>query len=1037
MAKQGNKWLTNSYSDFVPTKVGDVLKEKTTAYAVQADRYNRAKENFQTKREAIEAIKVAPGNREFYDESVGKYNRQYKEAEEQGDFENMVYDAGDIASQLSSDYQYKKLQEDHTMYVAENTALEESDVPEKNKAYTRAIHAVDNQEGKKDSDGNLVYNKYVPMKEIPYTDTTANLAEYIGKLEKDGYYVLDKETGKMLVTKDIPGRLGIKKGTYLDPNKIKAVALDYMETSTGDSESINGEAEIEIGSYFLNSTEEDPANVVGVMKLINQHNPFEEGSEKYMEFIYSKTNFILDKVDKRRKEAEAKSEPFDEGLALKQVSTGLMSSLMRNTYANNASLAFSSYDEDITSWEADNLTDSTNGGTGYIPGVAEALFSSRGEVTSDSQTLKIAKEKSEQAIVTNKQELADLNSLKQEYAEENNTYSSENKNLPVSEQNKNLPVPEHKIEALNKQIEAKGKEVEYAEKQQGYLEESVYDTLRDEGLIPDIDIEELAKKRLKIPRRVAGEGSNYNPTEKEVKNEITFINKRLIEELIDPSTIPSGGSLMRGIEEHREQLEEKIFHRVFKSFNLEYKINSSKEITPYKEFISTEQVGKDIVFESPDQLNAIIGKESVTTFLDKAMSAGVKREDIKFKFSDTPDFEGNLVGILSYNESTKDGKKIRNPKGKIAFTFPKGNDNTQTIHKLLGQSMKNMTNMLLPNYDRLPDDKRELVKSAINITNIVDGTTESFSKLRLRSLNEGEKSSLTLGNDKYDFLAYNLVGQKNNYIVSKYGEGLTSSSEQKGTTKGFGKIAYGYHDNDYKDGKLIKIDGVEVSPQWYIVKEDGYKIDKKTGDVSFGFFNPIEYASPGAMLQAVTLQRAKEDGSFNKNISNSEKLHKDPITYRKNNTGLDNGITAKTTTLQKANPTWTIANGYYPMENIFGQGNVSANVQTPFLNINETGQNLLSYVLSQTLEATGKNVIASSGNRTEKHNAEVGGEDDSYHLSGQAFDVLYDGAGKYFIEQLKKYVGKGEGKGILSILPSEDGFYHVSFGDTLRQNNRQ
>ena len=1047
MAKQ--RFLTNTFSDFTPHKVGDVVDELALNYKTKSADFDLGKTNYIKGEEAVQALNANIGNKEHLGRAQDAYTTAYKEAELKGDFENQKYDAGNLTNELAKKYNFKGMADGYAQEQEDTAWLGESELPDEWKTNINRHLIEDNKENRVDEEGNFTYSKYTPMQRKEYVEAFGTIDEQIKGWVDDGLFKREKD-GQLSVQGDLSefGYGHLEKNSFIGRNELIKFAKDYMVSNRHLGKSVATEAEVAMeNARFLrkdNGQELATSDVMAVVGVNSIHPP---NTPNYIQEQAVLAEYVEKQLAKRKKLLG--NTKYNESIELEKIGTIVLNDVLRTKYANMIANKHDGVDESIDKFKLEKAEEDAGGGGGSI---VDDKVTYTPQVLREADTVEAQNIREQNAIAIT------------ETKEEIDSAQVELDKLNAEEEKIEGSTDSQRREELANQIEKKSLEVEYMQEAEIAPALDIYETVReaddpDLGVyiedtmyaryLEDFNLREGVKGGVNvigdIVQNVLMRGEATKPIDPNYEDpmsleEFTIETKKAMQdsphEFVSNNVLNTfGPELFDKIKTNTDKIvaaEPASYGLEFTAFDFNSEGATAKQKQSIVKLQQADGLLKDVVL---GDINMMTTRGEIVRNLVEANNA--REEDIKVVLNPTPIF-GDLAGTMIINERDDEGKLT----GKVVTETVKldnSNTNTEVLYDTYNEVVTDMTSDLVLNNKNLDKTQQRLFKDAIDIKNITDRTAIRFNANKFRTNKEGEVTNFEMGKETYRLTTYKMGSDNKNKILMERenGHGYLMENGVRTGEMAVGNVVYGYTEEDYVNGSLrINQDGSTVSPKWIVKQGDKtqvpYYLDDKGEYIASNGFTAYDAGNPSQVLSQMTMEQAIRKGTLDKDAFNKDTLHPNPEGYVRSFTDSKaiEGLERKLGT----NPNlFSTVKGYQPLSQFFGANGVSTKVKEPFISLNNQGQNRLKLLVADSESQADSKLVVTGGNRSQFNEVE-GGAEDSYHKEGLALDILLNSAGMRMLHLLEE---NREKYGIQHIKADYDdrGHVHIVFDPNLHNED--
>ena len=1088
MAKQyqgANKWLTNTYSDFVPTKVGDTVDEMKFAYANQADKYDKARENYMTEGTAMESLNANIGNKKH----LARAQQEFREAEEiakqRGDFENMVYDAGTLSTSLSSKYNLKGMSDGYAkQQVDEKRLLENDTYTTAHKKYINRKLIEDNAEDNIDENGNFVYSPYKGMEEMTYVDAFDTIDTKVKGWVKDGLFEKDPITKKLKVMGDLSqyGLGHIEKNSYISEQELYDFAITSMQGTGELPDSIEGEAEVAIGNLNYDLGKELTSD--HILQLIYAQNTEKAGTKAYDDYNLSFENALNESI--KTVQEKKGSKDYDENAELVRLGEYYYEQAIKHKYATQIVNKHDGVVESVDTFKIGDPTTSTSKDGAGAGGIEDlSSYNPRIILTGDTEKiddfaedlnklksslpdLKSKKEQAEKEFKLGNIDEATKNKAATDYERTLQTIQSQ-ENFYVNTANdiftdlEGSTVPLKGIKGNNKEpyFEDLGTYVDFVH---NYMVENTGKTIPESYVgDPNYDInlpyatgqsnnniEWLQEAYLRIDPTY-----KFENTETEWET-VTNPETRLKEQRVSSGTkeLPSKEMLMEIVEQqatsfaYDEDAEADVLKSLFPDFynkirdnrdtelaknylhqnysiqNLNTEGLTQKQRVPYIKYNHSLYDAGQSILADPNNFKNIYNQT-----LSEAVDLSIADyENAVFKLSPNTSPDGKMVGVLKipYKTKAKGNKKAETGTYEQIINLGSDSLNSKAVITPIIESIKDINKQFMTNMDNLSNDKIRMFKDNNKILSIYDGTFNDFMSMPILSSKEGEKYTMPIGNRTITFIPYKETERGKNKVLTQDDNKYAEVFGQPGLPKQTGQAVLGNYAYEYNSDGTLK-EG--RNPRYMLITDDAntspYTIRERNGKREVKFhknFIPAKATNPITSFENIYNQIALDRGTSDMHALATETLWEHAEQYYTNHL---NGATVQDTEQALIKKGYTSDNNYKLMSDLFVRGNgedhISVNVKQPLLALNTQGENRMVAFFNDVVSRYPDFMITGGGR--DAHNVVEGGADDSIHKDYLGMDILKNEASNYIL-------GMSDAKlkeyGIIKILSNYNDHIHLA-----------
>ncbi len=1035
------RFFTNTYSNYVPTKVGDTVQEQALLAQTQANRFDTAKQEYLTNQNALLNLSAGQNRKRFIDQFNKDFDDEFNSAKERGNFEDMVGSANESVIDGYKKYNINNVLRDEAKYQADIKNLDDSDLPQRYKDFARFENNLLNSKAPVDEEGNMQYVPYQGIRNYTYENVAEGVGDYIEGMKADGFITQNPDGSGFFINKQIPGYDNLIKGKQISRQDVERLALDYIGQEANLTKSLEDEATIDVNSLYYNKGRFDLDDVTAVL---SKDIPFAKGTKKYNDTLNAYLNSFNEQIELQRKYASENDLPFDEQQSILNTAKQFKVNSLLNKQANIAANKFGFTEIDLIKFKQD--LDSSNNSGNTNSNLDVGFFSNPTIGTSDSQPIFNQKRLNENRInlfngvKALKGELADLEIRAKDDPSINNTML-DSKRSQIAE-------AEEKLQRMNNTVKAsasnafnvlKNSNIKVRESGQGVFEDKTIDSLEDYQdssyqvyLKDEQDASQDFDKFNKDTTILEDLYQDINPNYKIEKG--TKLNKEQFAELFNSqlnSYLNDGdysNSFIRnyasgfknGVDKYKKQNpNNNSLYKSYELFDIKVDEESNKDKRIYRKYQQGLSSIADTIVRDFNNFTDLSGVPISQVLKNNGLELNEdNRKDLEFRLVST-DLNGALVGEIFIPATDAEDKNIKDRQEvRMLVDLTGGNENGKKVNDTVKQIFGDLNLALTEtNVETLPKDKRNMLESTNNILNIANGLTEEFSQIPLTTAKEGELHKFGFADKQFDIIPYqNDNTGVNNYLVL---DNNTEVYKDGNYLIGKGVLGYGKDLLD-SDGNPLVINGKQVSPKYYYYNENSSNNlfeRREDGQIQIkdGFI-PYEFGHPNKILEKLTLDRAINRGSFNINEVDENLLYPYPNNYFQNNvnpTTINNRV-------DKLKNSYSKENGYTPLTDVVDANRIGVKVNLPFLALNDEGINRVKYLFNNL------GLFVSGGGR-DKNNKVEGGADNSVHKSFGALDVIKNKAAAQLIkmtpEQRAKY-------GISKIIyndPNHKDHLHIEF----------
>lgn len=1045
-----NRFKTNTYSKYAPTHVRNTLDNQGLFYETQNLKYHSGLAEHDIVEESLLNMPVAPGEQMWKDNINRMYSEEYKRAQEEGDFENMIGNTKNIIKDYTDNYHLKDLAQSRAAYEQQLEEVENNkDMPLSWKEFQRNEMVFSNRGYELNEEGEPVYRGYQRVKDLYWENVPEALNKLITGWKESGLYEV-LPNGQIEIKKDIPGYDAIKANDVISREDLRNFAISYMKNEPNLNRAIEDQAYVDTRSILHKQGSIDKADALA---LVNKNNPFRENTNNYHAYLEMYSD-AFDRILEENINSKG-DEEYDLQEEIELVSRVLYDDSLRSSFSRMFEDKFGFTKEKLTTFKTEE-GNSTNQRTAEDNPFQAGLFENT--IIATGNTINY------EALTKNKTKLF-------EQVKEASDRLEAMKNDGVSTETMIKEV-EVEVENLNRRLDANNNISNFAASSVvNSILKSVPLKIKEGGLtyttdkytINDYDsLKEKAYenylKSLGTDRRTARGSMSFvfttpvktytdeylkiNPTAD--FSERNFLNEEEFNILFDAEVSlavsnPDYKSLFynertlglnNSIKKARK--DESKFNSIFNNLQM-FGINTTgltnAQMEPYKEFIQTLDVISNTILRDGN-FNTIEG--TPLEQYEKAYGAfDTDRSSITLLSSP---IEGDIVALADIRFLSNRDLGV-----KTLVNLTSGNTNEQVIRSRLNQALTNLSNGLFENYDFLDTDKKDMYYAANSLLNIVDGSLERFNELPLYTAPVGSVHRFELGNDTFEFVPYRTGHKDRNHtlIMQNDVEAFQANKDSRGRQI-VDKGVLGYHALDLDENFKPIIDpntGKPVLPRYYAYndKKDGTSpvtINRNAEDekerVQFSeWFVPANYGAPQKVFERLTFEASLSRGNLNKNALENETLYPYSDTYFNQFSHPQTLDTYTDTLIEKG---YTEENGYVPLNKIVDSKLIAnfdvdskRGVGLPFLAINNEGINRLALLFREsTDESRGLLPMITGGGRDV--NNVVPGSSGQYHESFQALDILKNKASLRILQLIRQNPSK---YGIKSYIVKDDHIHLV------------
>lgn len=1036
-------FFTNTYSEFVPTKVGDTIKEQALLAQTQGNQYKTAKDSYLKNQQSLIKLQAGQNRKELLDTFNADFENSFSEASNQGNFEDLEGVADKQVVDGYRKYNINKVLKDEETHQAEIKALQESDLPEEYKDLAILENNIFNSQNGTNEEGELSYTPYQPLVNRTNEDVSGELNKYISGMKADGFIRTNPQTGEFVVNKQIPGYDNLVKDTVISRKDVEKLALGYMSQNPNLTQSIKDEADVGIKSTYYRK---GGFSKNDFLDLVSKDITFAKDSSSYNSLLKDYSDKFDEELELRRQYAKENDKPFKEQDQIMQIAQVLKEQSITDQQVNLAANKFGMQDSELIKFKKDkdiNLNNSSrsSSGGGSEKLFTDGLFRNTTIATSDSQPLinynNISKKK------------ADLKSKIKELISEKATLQREGK-LTTNDEN---------ITSLDSEI----KKLSTTKDKLDNITKATAVTTLDVLLKKGIGFETSQKSGFGKGSTVRSKEQFYDAAEEKFNN-ASFVQKEnaldsykelnpdfegktldshQLEELINDNInkLTTGqdynelllnsfaGNIVNSVEQFKKDnpTDDSLFLN-FEVFDINQEGLTTKDKQVYKDYNQTLSIiGQTL----KDDLNNFT--DLTDTPLSQLIPEGFQiKGDIGVNLIST-NISGALVGVaeMTIEEIDEEGRKgTRNIKTLV--NLEGGNNNGQKVSELVNQTFGELNTDLASNFQLLKPDKKRMLSAANAIVNISNGVARDFEELGLPTAELGKPVPFEFADKHFDIIPYKQGNStQNKYLVF---DDNTEVFKNGVLSIGRGVLGYGKDLLDSNTGKPLVINGKKVSPKYYSYNQGSSSNPADVNDsgelvIKDGFV-PAEFKNHQDILERTTLDRALERGTFDINAIPQDMLFAGSDVFKSQHT---NSRTVESNTDKKAIQ-YSTSNGYVPLNQIVDNEDISTDVVLPFVAFNSTGINKARKMFFDIKKAGLKPFITGGGR--DENNVVKDGAEHSLHKEFGALDLIKNKAAAFIIqmspeERLSKY-------GITKIVhddPDHFDHLHIEFDKSLIQDH--
>lgn len=1071
------KYLTNSYSSYAPTKVGDTVREQALLSKVQASKYLEGKKEFSDVDGVLNNLSPAPGG----DWALNNFKEYFKgkteEADKEGNYEDMIGDAAKIVKTGYEDYGLDGVIKDISIYADNMKQVEEADIPENWKRTKKLEARVINPGYEIDEiTGEKVPKRYTPVNIPSYVNVDKEVNSIVSGMQSSNMFDRNKD-GSLIMNTDLldnTGKVYIRKGETVSRERIAEYVTNHMNHEEVLRQGIKDQADMRVKEILYKTGSFTPEHFEGLVSL---NNPFRRDSKEYEtynnQFVGAFNSQVKSEIDK----ADKNGDEIDVDRIYLNVARHLEEGMLKYNYVKNAMDKHGFENETITTFDVEDY----EAEAGKTDKILESLDNSTyvGITVGSGDTKDAATINVSNLYDNKKTAVSQLQAARQRLA---NLLADRNSGGEVSQ----VSIDRAKLEVEKIQSDVETIDV-IAEKQTS----ATFQALVNAGFRfkpKNTELEGLGntKQSGNIESYEAWRRSAYETYMRDVRQVIAAGGdpgnhmNRFLKEINPDYQLPEGesrkdilsrifGTKVNGETSilSEQDFYEVLEHKLNESLNgdgdylphglndyvSEFKNNYNKLTENNPEAINMFQNNQILHIEHTGTENSSKGVYDEYNRALKAIGLTISRDLGAFKtFDGTP-----LSQIIDGENKVLNGEievsLLNSPVGGDLAAFVEipikanggvtktqhlislrtDNDNSETIKDLVHNSLSNLSTVLTKNKGKLSANKVNMLNAVNSIINITDGTTYRYNKMPLETAEEGYVSDdFEIADSTFNFVTYRegKGNNRNKFLISEqnvpgYTVTVNGDDPRKSTVDGvekYGRGYLGYHINDLDPETLLPREGIK--PKYFLDTEDEdspVTIREVDGakDVSMkDWFVPYDAGNAAKVREKITLDVATRRGTFNKDALPYEIMMPEPDKY------IQNYVHAPTiqNRLSKQAEIYSPENGYTRLDSIAKPYEISTNSKLNFVALNEQGINRASKLFYDLRTYGLKPVITGAGRDANNEVSE--GSHNSLHKKFGGLDILKNEAGIYLTTLSKAQLAE---YGISSIKADYNDHIHIEF----------
>lgn len=1055
-------WLTNTYSKYAPTKVGDTVKEQALLAKSQREAYDNAGQQFKVGSGMFDKMSGYGTHQDLIDMAQKDYDNEVEDYVNQGNLEDMVGKADTMMKDYNNKYHLKDVVKDAALHQSVMDRLEKMEEDGNPSSWTNFYKnetAYLNKEGYtiNEDTGEIEYNPYKAVNPVKYVDKTKAIADKIKDFKAEGLTIQYDDFGnpigfKAEKTITLPGYHTIEQGEIVPESVVRSVASSLVASEPHIRDSVREEARMAVMRRKMQEGEftfEDTLDFV--TKNINRY----ANEDTRKEQIEKAKKEVEKELKSRELVAIEDGKVFDEEDALMDIAKQAEFGNIQYTLADQIGEIYG-YKKSKLEFIKNNLPD-TNTTNGAYTGAGSSKVNIFNVGSSNTLTDFVNPvERHSELTQRRAQLIKDANALKvQEKSVKGSVPKSEitkyEKAIAEVERklNRNKEIVETNSETIfNEVIEGNGKSV-------GSLIGNSYTVVKDRqslmGSEEEIDNpykiyketitsnilnqQKEAKSRTGLSKLLNGDDTEHVQLFKQLAKELYpdyegELTEGIINDVIDHQIAKIANDqqadliflqtyalgLSDKIEDYKESNPTTKFHEDYPIFDIDSTgITNAKKEPIVKDFESTMNIiknGLELDGSNFNTFNGFTYPEYFEEWKAVAEKDGGKIDIYKDDAVVRP-YLSLINGEMAVNvavpfkKTNSDGSTEEGIEN-IKVLLNAENANAKEMKLQIKNTVNNIQSTVLQNADNMDENQKRYLMGSVQLANMIDGTTQEWQEKNMESLEEGTKIRLSLGKEDFNFIAYKLtpsspnkmlVTSKTKPMYDRHGMLITEPKKEEEGVLGF----LNEHIDENGEPKINPVTKTPYKPRYYRMSNDaGTAVNfDDEGEVVFSsWFTPFSAENSENLRDRLTYQQAIDRGTMNKNAT--AYIAPDYNGYINTNT---NEVTINERITNKINNGYE---DYVPFTDIVPASRISTNVQLPMSNLNNEGLNAARYLFNNFLSIQKDGIlhkaIITGGSRDHNHIVEDSAKGSYHNLDkGVAFDVLRSPAIAPLIDIISKY----------------------------------